>query len=159
MIFVALGTQDKSFIRLLNKIEEICRNGTIKDKIIVQSGYTHFDSEFMDVREYIDKNEFDNIIKNADLIISHGGVGTIMNALNYEKIIIGIPRLKKYGEHHNDHQKEILSSLASRGYILYCDEMDNLESIIEKSKNFKIKKYTSDPSAIIKRVKEFIDSI
>ena len=39
MILVLLGTQDKSFKRLLDKVEEQINLGNIKEKIVVQAGY------------------------------------------------------------------------------------------------------------------------
>ena len=49
MIFVALGTQDKSFTRLLETIERQIEMGNIKDKVIVQAGYTKFISDKMEI--------------------------------------------------------------------------------------------------------------
>ena len=36
MIFVSLGTQDKSFTRLVEKIEELKKSGKIKEDVVVQ---------------------------------------------------------------------------------------------------------------------------
>ena len=45
MIFVTLGTQDKSFSRLLDAIEKQIKNGNIKEKVIVQAGHTDYISD------------------------------------------------------------------------------------------------------------------
>ena len=42
MIFVTLGTQDKSFKRLLKAVEREILNGNIKEKVVVQAGYTKY---------------------------------------------------------------------------------------------------------------------
>ena len=42
MIFVSLGTQDKSFKRLLDAIEKQIDKGNIKEEVIVQAGYTKY---------------------------------------------------------------------------------------------------------------------
>ena len=39
MILVTLGTQDKSFTRLLDAIQEQIDKGIIKDKVVVQAGF------------------------------------------------------------------------------------------------------------------------
>ena len=44
MILVLLGTQNNSFYRLLEEIEENIKDGTIKEEVIVQAGYTKFQS-------------------------------------------------------------------------------------------------------------------
>ena len=51
MIFVTLGTQDKSFERLLKAIDKEIEKGTIKDKVVVQAGYTKYESKNMEIFE------------------------------------------------------------------------------------------------------------
>ena len=65
----------------------------------------------------------DKYIDEADLVITHGGVGTIFSALKKNKKVIAIPRLEKYGEHINDHQIEICEELEKEGYILYYKDV------------------------------------
>ena len=56
MILVTLGTQDKSFVRLLKAIDREIKKGNIKEKVIVQAGYTKYNSKNMEIfdlkREY-----------------------------------------------------------------------------------------------------------
>ena len=47
MIFVVLGTQDKSFERLLKAIDEQIEMKNIKEKVIVQAGSTKYKSKNM----------------------------------------------------------------------------------------------------------------
>ena len=42
MILVTLGTQDKTFVRLLEKINQLIDQGLIQDKVIVQAGFTKY---------------------------------------------------------------------------------------------------------------------
>ena len=118
MIFVTLGTQDKPFTRLLEAIQKQIDAGVIKDKVIVQAGYTKFESDDMKIYELINMDEFDKLIKECDILITHGGVGNILTGLKYNKKIIAAARLEKYGEHTNDHQLQIVDKFADEGYIL-----------------------------------------
>ena len=104
MIFVTLGTQDKAFKRLLSDIQECIDKGVIKEKVIVQAGYTKYDSKEMEIFDLLDKDDFDKYIKECDLLITHGGVGSILTGLKNNKKVIAAPRLAKYNEHMNDHQ-------------------------------------------------------
>ena len=94
MIFVTLGTQDKTFKRLLQNIDECINKGIIKDKVIVQAGYTKYDSKNMQVFDLLDKDEFDKYIKSCDLLITHGGVGSILTGLknNKPKLFLDFPK-------------------------------------------------------------------
>ena len=81
MILVTLGTQDKSFVRLLEAIEKEINNGNIKDKVIVQAGYTKFESKNMVIYDLIPYEKFDKLVKECDLLITHGGVASILNGI------------------------------------------------------------------------------
>ena len=48
MILVTLGTQDKSFERLL-KIDELIDKQVIKEEVIVQAGHTKYESNNMEI--------------------------------------------------------------------------------------------------------------
>lgn len=152
MIFVSLGTQDKSFIRLLEKVEECINLGIINDEVIVQSGVTNFESEKMKIYNFLSIEEFDKYMKKCDLLITHGGVGNILSGLKENKKIIALPRLKKYNEHENDHQVQIVNEFEKQGYIIKLDEFDSLCAKIELSRNYKFKKFKSHN-------KEFVDLI
>lgn len=144
MILVTLGTQDKSFVRLLKAIDKEIEKGTIKEEVIVQAGYTKYESKRLKMFDMIDKEELENLTKKADLIITHGGVGSILTALSYHKKIIATPRLSKYKEHTNDHQKQIIQEFAKRGYLLPLTDLSKLSKLLEKAKTFQPKEYKSN---------------
>ena len=158
MTLVILGTQDKTFPRLLSKIEEEINKGKLED-VIVQAGNTKYKSSKMKIFDFISMNKFNKFLKEADLIITHGGVGTIINALEQDKKIIAVPRLSKYKEHVNDHQIEIVTEFDKLGYIVGCLELDNLDKCLEKIKNFKPRKYISNNDKMIKLIEDYIDNL
>ena len=118
MILVTLGTQDKSFERLLKAIDREIEAGNIKDKVVVQAGYTKYSSDNMEIFDLVSPKELDKLMKEADVLITHGGVGSILGALKYDKPVIAAARLAKYKEHTNDHQKQIIGEFVKEGYIL-----------------------------------------
>ena len=158
MIFVTLGTQDKSFKRLLDSIEKEIEKGNIKDKVIVQAGYTKYNSKNMRIFDLLDKDDFDKYIKECDLLITHGGVGSILTGLKNNKKVIACPRLSKYNEHMNDHQIQIIERFTESGYILPYNENDDLGSIIKKIDKFKPNKYKSNTNNMIKLIKNYINN-
>ena len=158
MILVTLGTQDKSFVRLLEAIQKEIDNGNIKEKVVVQAGHTKFKSKDMEIFDLIPMDEFDNLIKKCDLLITHGGVGSIITGLKNNKKVIAAARLKKHGEHTNDHQLQIIENFSKEGYILELKDFDNLNEVIKKSKKFKPNKYNSNTENMIKTVTDYIDN-
>ena len=157
MILVVLGTQDKGFPRLLEAVDKEIEKGTIKDKVVVQAGQTKYESKNMEIFDLLPLPEFEKTMDKADLIITHGGAGSILDAIKRGKKIIAAPRLAKYKEHHNDHQKQIIGEFAKQGYILELRDFNKLDKLIEKSKNFKPKKFESNTNNMIKLIEEYIE--
>ena len=158
MILVLLGTQNNSFHRLLEEIQKNIDNGNIKEEVVVQRGYTKFESKDMRMYTQLPIDEIKKLIDEADLVITHGGVGSIVTALEENKKVIAVPRLKKYSEHVNDHQLDIVKSFDEAGYIIGLNSVEELGQAINKIKEFTPKKYVKNTGNIVKIVEEFIDN-
>ncbi len=157
MIFVTLGTQDKEFTRLLEAIDREIEKGNIKERVVVQAGYTKYESKNMEIFDLIPTDEFNKYVKNADLIITHGGAGSILTAIKNNKKVIAAARLYKYKEHTNDHQKQIVKEFADEGYILELRDFNKLGKLIEKSKSFTPKKFVSNTPNMVKLIEDYIE--
>lgn len=143
MVLISVGTQKQQFTRMFDIVKRSKR--LYKEKIIAQAGYTKYDSNRIEMFDFIPLDEMDKYIEQADLVIAHGGVGTIFSAIKKGKKVIAVPRLAKYGEHINDHQIEICEELEKEGYILYYkDGKDKLDDLIEKVRKKEFKKYDSN---------------
>ena len=153
MILVTLGTQKQQFTRLLDYIEK----ANIKDKIIVQAGYTSYNSKKMEILNFVNYEKMDMLIEEADLVITHGGTGSILNALKKQKKIIACPRLSKFGEHVDNHQEEIVNVFYEEKYILKLDENSDIKKLIDESKKFKPRKYKSNTKNFIKNLEKLIE--
>lgn len=138
MILVLLGTQNNSFHRLLEEIEKNIDAGNITDKVVVQAGFTKYKSNKMEIFDMIPQEELDKLIKEADLVITHGGVGSIMAAVKQGKKVIAVPRLKKYGEHVNDHQLEIIETFKKQGIIIGINNVTELAQALKDAEAFKV---------------------
>lgn len=159
MILVLLGTQNNSFHRLLEEIERLIRNKIISEEVIVQAGYTKYESENMKILDFISNEELEELQKKADLIITHGGVGSIITSLEMGKKVIAVPRLHEYGEHVNNHQKEIVEKFDKNGNIIGIESVEELEEAIKKVKEFKPMSYTKNNSNMLEIIEKFIDDI
>jgi UDP-N-acetylglucosamine transferase subunit ALG13 len=157
MILVLLGTQNNDFHRLLEEIDRLIEIKEIKEEVIVQVGYTKYTSEKMKILDFISKEELEKLQNNADLIITHGGVGSILSSITKGKKVIVVPRLHKYDEHVNDHQKEIVELFNEKGYIIGVKGVEELEQAIKQVKNFKPKKYEQNHDKMLKIIEDFIE--
>ena len=157
MILVIVGTQTMSFLRLLNEIQRLVDNGSILTDVIVQAGFTKFRSSNIQVFDFLTLSELRKLQAQADIIITHGGVGSILEGLNMGKTIIAIPRLKEFGEHINNHQLEIVANLRSLGYILSVDNINELASTINEGFSFVPNKFISNRLRFVAYIKSVID--
>lgn len=158
MILVLLGTQNNSFYRLLEEIEKNIESGNITDKVVVQAGFTKYESNKMEIFDMIPQEQFDNLIKEADLIITHGGVGSIMSGVKLGKKVIAVPRLKKYGEHVNDHQLEIIETFKKQGIIIGISSVEELPQALIEAKNMETKNLNTGENKIVKLIDDFIQN-
>ena len=159
LILVTLGTNDKSFVRLIKKIEELKIKGVITEDTVVQAGFTKYESEHMKIFDLIPMDEFNKLLKDCNLLITHGGVGTITAGLNNGKKVIAVPRLEKYKEHVNNHQLQIIENFADSGFILACYEVDDLEEVMQKLNGFNPKQYTSNTENMINLIEKHIEQL
>lgn len=159
MIFITLGTQDKPFTRLLEAVQREIDNGNIKDKVVVQAGYTKnkFKSDDMEIFDLIPMDKFNDLMAECDLLITHGGVGSIIDALKKDKKVIAAARLAEHGEHVNNHQLQIIESFSESGYILNLSNFDELGKLLKQVKKFKPKSYQGNNEKFIKKLIGFID--
>ena len=150
MILVTLGTQDKQFYRILEALENKLDKHLIDDEVVVQAGCSaDFKSKYMKIFDLIPMDEFDEMIKKCDLLITHGGVGSIITGLKNNKKVIAAARLSKYNEHVNDHQLQIIDNFSKEGYILKLDNFDDIDKLIKDSSKFKPKKFKSNTDNMI----------
>lgn len=158
MIFVTLGTQDKSFERLLAEVERLIDLDLIREDVVVQAGKTPYHSEKMKIFDLLTMEEMDRLTESCNLLITHGGVGSIISGLKHGKTVIAVPRLEKYKEHVNDHQTQIIRNFGSQGYIIGTEGVQGLELALEKAKTFVLTPYRSNTENMINLIRHHIDT-
>lgn len=158
MVLVLVGTQNNSFERLLNSVQECVNKKIINEKVVIQRGYTKFQSDTMDIAQFYGPSELSRLQDEANLIITHGGVGSIINSLLKGKKVIVVPRLKKYHEHVNDHQMQIAKKYETEGYVKCVYDISNLGDVIKSMKDFEPKKYVVEDTKIIPIISNYIDN-
>ena len=159
MILVLLGTQNNSFYRLLEEVQKCIDEDIIKDKVIVQAGSTKFESKDMEVFNLIEQDKFNILMEQADTIITHGGVGSIVTAVKLGKKVIAVPRLKQYGEHVNDHQIQIVETFSNQGFIKGIKDVSELKETLREIDTFIPNKLEINTEHIINIIEDFIQNV
>ena len=158
MVLVLLGTQVNDFSSLLVEVEKLVTNGTIDEEVIVQKGVTKYQSNKMQSFDLIPKDQIEYYKEQANYIITHGGVGSILSSIKMGKKVIAVPRLKEYGEHVNNHQLQIVEKFAEQGYIIGVTDLSKLEEAVKGIPSFLPKEYKSNTDNMIDLIDKFINS-
>ena len=112
----------------------------------------------MEIFDLIPAEKFEDYVEKADLVITHGGAGSILTAIKHHKKVIAAARLSKYKEHTNNHQKQIVKEFSQDGYIMELRDFNKLGKLIEKSKSFVPRKFESNTKNMINLIDEYIES-
>ena len=134
-IFVVVGTQEP-FDRMLRAIDEWAIEQAFTD-IFAQISRAEFIPVGFESTDFISPELFDLKFKEADLIVSHAGMGTIISALQHSKPIIVMPRLAQFHEHRNDHQLATAKSFAKLGFVKAVYSETELQQALDAASEMK----------------------
>lgn len=153
MIFVTVGTHEQPFNRLLKAIDDYAlEKGFAKSQIIVQKGFSKYTLNHVTSKEMYSAVEMDSFYNQADLIVSHGGPGSMFPAWLLGKPVIAVPRQKQFKEHVDDHQVEFCEFIEEKGKVICVKDIGNLSMAIEKAMlNAKRAEHQSKTSIFIQR--------
>lgn len=102
MIFLTVGTQ-LPFERLVKMLDEWSETNP-DTPIFGQIGGSSYKPKNFEYCSFLDSSEYEKQFNQADVIVAHAGIGTILSCLVASKSIIISPRLASLGEHRNEHQ-------------------------------------------------------
>ncbi|KRM20133.1 glycosyl transferase cpsg [Ligilactobacillus hayakitensis DSM 18933 = JCM 14209] len=108
MIFVTVGTHEQPFNRLIKKVDELKRDGIIKEDVIMQIGFSTYIPKYCEYKKLFSYDEMIENVKKARIVITHGGPSSFIMPLQEGKIPVVVPRKLKFHEHVNDHQVEFV---------------------------------------------------
>jgi UDP-N-acetylglucosamine transferase subunit ALG13 len=155
-IFVTVGNHASQFNRLFNEIDLIAAKNPQWD-IFGQIGNSNYEPKNFEYKKFISEDELLKRMKNSNLIICHAGAGSIISALSMRKKIILVPRMKKFGEHTDDHQAELSKVLAKEKLCGVVYEVTGLKGAIRHiQKEKKPKRIKKEKKAIENEIELFI---
>jgi UDP-N-acetylglucosamine transferase subunit ALG13 len=156
MIFITVGS-DLPFDRLVRVVDDWAHD-TGRDDVFAQIGNTAWRPRHVAWTHFLQPPEFARRFADADVIVAHAGMGTILSALQWKKPILVMPRQTALGEVRNEHQTATARHLAAQGKInVAMNEGElraQLSSLRELHPRDRIGPYASD--SLISRLRDFI---
>lgn len=126
---VTVGSERFPFARAL----EVVRDALPGVRISWQTGNTPADAARLrgDVRSWWPGDELAAAAQEADVVVTHAGVGSMLMVLRAGSSPVVIPRMKCLGEHVDDHQIELASLLESRGLVSVVRPGDDIAAHVQ----------------------------
>lgn len=132
MIFVSVGTQ-LPFDRLLAGIDAWAQQ--TKEQVIAQCGKTSYAALAIEMRPFVSTAEYDELFEQADIVVSHAGMGAILGSIYASKPIVIMPRQSSLGEHRNDHQEDTARRFASISGVFVVRDTPSLHQVLNDLRN------------------------
>ena len=153
MIFVTVGTDRAPFDRLLRAVEQL----QTEDDLVVQHGSSAVRPANATCIDFLPFDEWVDYVRRADVVVTHGGVGSIMVALMNGKRPVVVPRLKRYREAIDDHQKAFGRRFGADGHVVYVEDLAGLAAALGKAEPSVT--YTAPPTPLAGDLRAYIDSV
>jgi UDP-N-acetylglucosamine transferase subunit ALG13 len=159
MIFCTVGTQ-LPFDRLLGSVDNLAIMYSDK-RFYGQIGDSKYLPHNFEWIRSLDETSYHQILKEAELIIGHAGMGTILTAFEYGIPVIIIPRLLEFGEHRNDHQLSTIKKFSNRDGVFACEDINDLETVFADALSYTRKKHANNDSCInfSRKLMSIVDSL
>jgi UDP-N-acetylglucosamine transferase subunit ALG13 len=122
-VFGTVGTSRLfPFDRLVRALAEPAR----KQPVVIQTGISKEQPPAATTIDFLNFEEFDCHVAEADLVVTHAGIGSVLLALSHGKQTIVMPRSKALGESVDDHQIAFATRLADHRLVTLVTDEDQL---------------------------------
>ncbi len=146
MIFVTVGSTD--FDALTTRIDELAPH--LGTEVVMQIG----------LGEYIPQNaesfrfapSLDDYYDQADIVVGHGGLGTIVEALERGKKLICVVNPATYDRH----QEHLLHMFASQNALIWCKDLQGLGEAIRQARESELSPYRPPQCHIHEVIAEYL---
>lgn len=156
MIFVIVGTPSQGFPRLIKKMDDIA--GRSDEEVVMQIGYEKYRPRYARYFTFID--DFDvikQLNRRARVVVCHGGIGSIITALEQQTPVIAVPRRQLYGEETDDVQLETVTVLEREGVIKVVHEVGDLEkALLDVPSEVPLKRHNDE---LIEYLRSYVNSL
>jgi UDP-N-acetylglucosamine transferase subunit ALG13 len=157
-VFVTVGTREEPFTRLVTGVEELVIKGIIKERVLIQAGYTKFTSKYVEVFDFCRAEKIDEFIRNARYVITQESAGIGTQCLKYGTRFVVMPRDYQYGElpAKSDMKEDLHYKLEELGYTKVVKNPEELENAIGNIENLKVG-FNFDNSLAIRTLRDVIE--
>ena len=124
VIFATCGSSTLRFPRMMEALRQLPA-----EDLYVQHGLAD-PPPCASAYDFLPFERMVELIEQADVVVTHAGVGSIMCAVQAGHVPVVFPRLKRYSEAPDDHQVELAKALAAQGTVVAAWSADDLAETV-----------------------------
>lgn len=158
MLFATVGAT-LAFPRLIDWMARAHGDGLLPPEVIVQTGEVSAPIPGLDCHQTLPFDRIGAILREADIVVCHGGTGSIITALQQGCHVIVIPREHDRGEHYDDHQTEIAMAFAERGLLQVALDYEGFAAALRGTADRTPQLATTDPQALAAWLKQHVAAL
>ncbi len=155
LLFATVGAT-LPFDRLVASVDQLRRDGVITERVLVQTGEGGLKPAGVECHETLPFDRILATLDEADIVVCHGGTGSLITALRAGCRVVAMPRLFRNAEHYDDHQEEVTGAFAARGLISVAHTTEELSAAIVDWRERLPRMATSDPAALRSHVSRLL---
>jgi UDP-N-acetylglucosamine--N-acetylmuramyl-(pentapeptide) pyrophosphoryl-undecaprenol N-acetylglucosamine transferase len=148
LVFATVGAT-LSFDRMVETVSQLKASGEIHEDLVIQTGIGGLMPPGLEAYETLPFDRMLSYLRDADIVICHGGTGSLITALREGCRTIVMPRLFEKGEHYDNHQKEITNAFAARGLVSTANNLEELAQALKDSRARAPVLATTNPARLI----------
>lgn len=130
MIFVTVGGQ-LPFDRMVDVVDAWAAQPG-RPPVFAQVGATQRPPNHVEWARSLPPEAFRRKVAEADVLVAHAGMGTILTALEAGTPLVVMPRRADRGEHRNDHQVATARALREIAGISVADDEGELRDLLDR---------------------------
>lgn len=129
LILVSVGSQ-APFDRLVRAVDgwAIARN---RSDVFAQIAKGSYRPQCIRFTDFVDPSEFRQLVSEAQVLVAHAGMGSILTAMELGKPMVVMPRRACFRETRNDHQVAAARHFRELGRIIVAEDEGDLPQKID----------------------------
>jgi len=157
LIFATVGAT-LSFDRMVETVSSLKEAGEIPEDLVIQTGIGGISPHGVETHETLPFDSMLSHLRDADIVICHGGTGSLITALREGCRTIVMPRLFEKGEHYDNHQKEITGAFAARGLVFVANNREEMSQALKAARAGVPVLATTNPARLIGHLADILSS-
>lgn len=146
MIFVTVGTTD--FDLLVEAMDQLAPG--LGEEIVAQIGRGQYEPKH--IRWFRLAPSLEPYYQDADIIVSHGGLGTVIEVTSMGKPLVALSNPDRY----DFHQDDLLRYMEQEGHLLWCRDLSNLEEDLRRARVMEFRPYEVGETRIHLVIRDYL---